>query len=54
MSPPAGSSPAGFTQEFKAGAADVMSGRVTLIMLNTVILSLVVFYIWTHDVQGGG
>jgi hypothetical protein len=54
MAPPAASDRAGFVTEFSSGVSDVMQGRVTLIMLNTIVLGLVAFYIWTHDVQGGG
>lgn len=54
MAPPAASDKAGFVSEFSSGVSDVMQGRVTLLMLNTVVLGLVAFYIWTHDVQGGG
>lgn len=45
---------AGFISEVKGGAADVMHGRITLIMLDTMILALLGFYVWTHSVQGGG
>lgn len=40
--------------EFKSGLGDVTRGRVTLLMLDTLILLLVVFYVWTHKAQGGG
>lgn len=40
--------------EFRGGAGDVMKGRVTLIMLDTLILILIAFYLWTHRAQGGG
>ena len=40
--------------EFQGGVGDVMKGRVTLIMLDTLILILVAFYLWTHRAQGGG
>lgn len=54
--PPAASDKASLTAwgEFTGGAADVMRGRVSLIMLNTLILLLLVFYVWTHRAQGGG
>lgn len=40
--------------EFKAGIGDVTRGRVSLLMLNSLILLLVVFYLWTRSQQGGG
>ena len=40
--------------EFQGGLSDVFRGRVTLIMLDTLILLLVAFYLWTHRAQGGG
>lgn len=54
--PPPASSPAPTSAygEFRTGIGDVTSGRVSLLMLDTLILLLVVFYIWTHKVQGGG
>ena len=48
------SSRVGFLPEFKAGFGDVMEGRISLIMLNSMILALIGFYVWTHNVQGGG
>ena len=41
-------------QEFSSGLGDVTRGRVSLLMLDSLILLLVVFYIWTHRAQGGG
>jgi hypothetical protein len=40
--------------QFQAGLGDVTQGRVTLLMLDTLILLLIAFYIWTHRAQGGG
>lgn len=39
--------------EFRSGLADVTRGRVSLLMLNSLVLLLVVFYIWTRNAQGG-
>lgn len=39
--------------QFQSGARDVMQGRVSLIMLDSIVLLFVVFYIWTHRAQGG-
>jgi len=40
--------------EFVSGVGDVTQGRVSLIILNSLVLLLVVFYITTHRSQGGG
>lgn len=40
--------------EFRAGLSDAMSGRVSLLMLDTIVLGLLVFYYWTRHAQGGG
>ncbi len=36
------------------GIGQVATGRVSLIMLDTLIISLIAFYLWTHSVQRGG
>lgn len=40
--------------EFSSGVMDVTQGRVSLLILNSLIILLVLFYIWTHRAQGGG
>lgn len=40
--------------EFRAGIGDAMSGRVSLLMLDTMVLALILFYYWTRHSQGGG
>jgi hypothetical protein len=40
--------------EFSGEFGNAMSGRVSLLFLNTLILSLVLFYLWTRNAQGGG
>ena len=30
-----------------------MSGRISLAMLDTIILAMILFYIWTRNAQGG-
>jgi hypothetical protein len=54
MTPPPSSSPTSAVKEFRSGVGDVTRGRVSLLMLDSLILLLVVFYIWTHQAQGGG
>jgi hypothetical protein len=49
---PAGGGGVSFSQakdEISAG----MSGRISLAMLDAIILAMVVFYIWTRNAQGG-
>jgi hypothetical protein len=52
-----GAAPAGAPgalAEFSAGISDVMSGRMSLLILDTLILALLGFYLWTRNAQGGG
>lgn len=52
-SPPASDrSSLGAYGEFKSGIGDVTRGRVSLLMLNSLVLAAVVFYIWTRGMQG--
>lgn len=44
----------GALAEFSAGISDVMSGRMSLLILDTLILALLGFYLWTRNAQGGG
>jgi hypothetical protein len=48
------SSRVGFLPEFAAGLGNVMQGRISLLMLDTMIVGLIGFYVWSHKVQGGG
>lgn len=40
--------------QFRAGFNDILQGRLSLIMLDTLVLILIAFYLWTHSVQRGG
>jgi hypothetical protein len=40
--------------EFRGEFGNAMSGRVSLLFLNSMILTLVLFYLWTRNAQGGG
>lgn len=51
--PSSGGAPSAYG-EFVAGVGDVTQGRVSLLILNSLVLLLVVFYIATHRSQGGG
>jgi hypothetical protein len=44
----------GAVQQFRSELGDVMTGRVSLLMLNSLVLGLVLFYLWTRSAQGGG
>jgi hypothetical protein len=48
------SSRVGFLSEFGSGVTDVTQGRMSLLILDTLIILLIGFYLWTHKVQGGG
>lgn len=49
-----GSARVGAIGQFTTGVSDVMQGRLSLLMLDTLILLMIAFYIWSHKVQGGG
>lgn len=51
--PSSGGAPSAYG-EFVTGVGDVTQGRVSLLILNSLVLLLVVFYIATHRSQGGG
>ena len=44
----------GAIKQFRSELGDAMTGRVSLLMLDTLILGLVLFYLWTRSAQGGG
>lgn len=57
--PPSGAVPGaagggGVLVELQSGFSDAMRGRVSLLFLNSMILALVAFYVWTRRAQGGG
>lgn len=39
---------------FGEGTRGLIEGRVSLVMIEGLLLGLVLFYVWTHNVQGGG
>lgn len=49
-----------YSQQYNAApigsfaVGDVLSGRVSLVFLEGAIVALVLFYVWTHKIQGGG
>jgi uncharacterized membrane protein YeaQ/YmgE (transglycosylase-associated protein family) len=38
----------------RTAPGDLRSGKITLAVVEAFVLLLVLFYIWTHAVQGGG
>jgi hypothetical protein len=44
----------GPVSQFRGEFGNAMSGRVSLLFLNSMILMLVLFYLWTRNAQGGG
>jgi hypothetical protein len=40
--------------QFASGLGEIAQGRLSLIMLDSLIVLSIVFYLWTHKAQGGG
>lgn len=60
-SPQIAAAPAGYGSgggvSFSAAQSEIgeaMAGRISLAILNTLVIFLVLFYIWTRKAQGGG
>ncbi len=51
---PAQSTGIGTFRTLGTGFGDVRQGKVTLAVLESLVILLVLFYVWTHAVQGGG
>lgn len=54
QSGPVAPASSGAISQFRGELSDAMSGRVSLLMLDTLVLALLVFYYWTRHAQGGG
>jgi hypothetical protein len=57
--PPPGSVPTsaarpGIVGQLSGEVSEIMQGRLSLVMLNTITIGLVGFYLWTRRAQGGG
>lgn len=42
---------------FTAGrreANSILEGRISLVLMEGIVLGIVGFYVWTHGIQGGG
>jgi len=44
----------GIFSDFRTASSDVRQGKVSIAVLESLLILLVLFYIWTHNVQGGG
>jgi hypothetical protein len=53
-SSPTNGGPPGVVSEIRGQVSEVMQGRLTLIALDTMILGIIAFYLWTRRAQGGG
>lgn len=42
-----------FVDQFRSGLGEISEGRLSLLMLDTLVLALVGFYWVTHEIQGG-
>jgi hypothetical protein len=51
---PASSTGSGVLADFRSATSDVKQGRITIAVLESLVILVVLFYIWTHSVQGGG
>lgn len=51
---PAQSTGSGIFADFKSASTDVMHGKVSIAVIESLLILLVLFYVWTHAVQGGG
>lgn len=51
---PASSTGSGIFADFRNANTDVRQGRISIAVLETMLILIVIFYIWTHNVQGGG
>lgn len=51
---PVQSTGSGVLADFRNANADVRQGRISIAVLESLLIVLVLFYIWTHNVQGGG
>lgn len=51
---PAQSTGSGIFADFRNASSDVRQGKVSIAVIETLLILLVLFYMWTHNVQGGG
>lgn len=51
---PAQSTGSGVFADFRNASSDIRQGRFSIAVLESLLILLVLFYIWTHSVQGGG
>lgn len=51
---PAQSTGSGIFSDFRNATSDVRGGKISIAVIESLLILLVLFYIWTHAVQGGG
>lgn len=51
---PAQSTGSGIFADFRSANTDIRQGKVTIAVIETLVILMVLFYMWTHAVQGGG
>ena len=51
---PVQSTGSGVLADFKNASADVRQGKISIAVIESLLLLLVAFYIYTHSIQGGG
>lgn len=44
----------GILGDFKNASSDVQSGKISLAVLESLVILMVLWYLWTHAIQGGG
>jgi len=51
---PAASTGSGVFADFRNASSDVRQGKVSVAVIESLLIICVLFYWWTHAVQGGG
>jgi hypothetical protein len=51
---PAQSTGSGVFADFRNASSDVRQGKVSIAVVESLLILLLLFYLWTHNVQGGG
>lgn len=51
---PASSTGSGVLSDLRSARGDVMHGQISIAVIESLLILLTLFYLWTHNVQGGG
>lgn len=51
---PSQSTGSGVLADFKNAGSDVRQGKISIAVIETLIILMVLWYMWTHAIQGGG